>query len=381
MMRFDPISRATRTFVAIATLSVLVGLEAQATVLVDPQDEVDTAIRTLRSASTEARYWATVILGRYPEQASCAVPRLGAMLSDPAWEVRAGAARALDAIAPFRSDQMVSQRLAELLWDEVMEVRAAAAFALAAAETVPRAALPALRANARAGTMEYLRVGSWLALRTHFPTAEPAMPASIPQTARRLLEAALDAESEPAPGRPLREVSGSTAARLARALAHIDPEMADALLPDLADRHASGSYTALPAARAMTPLLRRFDERRVADMRSDDPRTRRAAIRTVGLLGLSDQSVLDQLAALLADDAFSRDATRAVRLLGPAARSLSGALASLLLTEADLNTKRSVGLALIAVAPDRLDPVLSLLSKSEPELAERLRRAALLSRL
>lgn len=284
---------------AVAGLLVLLAAapSAQSSIYVDVEREVERGRQNLTDASEKRRYWATVILGRYPDEAVDAIPELAEALKDESPRVRAGAALALREFGASASKES-SEALVAALADDSAAVRASVAFALAEVGAKTRAALEPLRAGVRSSTLEE-RVASALALTRLYPgevgRAFDAQHLAI--DGLNLLESSMDDDD------------GVRPMKFGRALAYLNPDLTYytalrfAATPLREDNwnvsHVIKSFE--PALSARVPLF-------VFALSSEETQVRARSARILGFLDVGSPLVVTALTAALASDRDTADA-------------------------------------------------------------------------
>ena len=359
---------------------------APAKVLVDAKEEVRQAIVDLGSETLRTRYWATVILGRYPPYSDDSVPVLRHALEDSDWPVRLGAARALEDVGPRAPDMATVAALARRLHDRSTEVRAAASFALAEIGMPLDDMLPALEAGSNSATAR-LRVASTTALVRLFPeSAESAGPAfsraGVAREAALMLRQTVAGESPADLDEQWVEAPGVRASRLGAAVAILDADVAYSEIPFLVDRYENGLSPAFHAVRSMAPYLAAWHPGLLRSMAGGDLETRRRAALTVGMLRIADPAFLSGLEDLLRqDETLAVAAAKAFGMLGTSASAKTAVLGSLLLNSSERPVQEALGMALISIDLRAAEGAASEMRAVDPEFSEWLSRMLVLSQL
>lgn len=343
---------------------------ARSSIYVDVEKEVARARRDLTDAAEKRRYWATVILGRYPDAAIDAVSDLAEALKDVSPRVRAGAALALREFGP-RAARESSEALVSALADDSPDVRASVAFALAEVGARTRAAFGPLLAGLTSPSLEE-HVASALALTRLYP-AEATRAFDAPLLALdglNLLQSAMDDDD------------GVRPMRYGRALAFLDPDLAYVTAIRFVELHPrEGGSNVDYASRSLEPALSARVPSFLSALRSGAPGARLRSARILGILGVGSPVVVRALTAGLSADRETAEAcARALGRIGEKAVFSVPRLSTVAL-RAGGTLRESAAMALFAISRPDAERVHGELIEVDSEFAAWYRALMVLSDL
>lgn len=325
-----------------------------ATSWADPREEVESALRDLVDGTEHDRYWATVALGRNPDEALHARRPLIGALRDPARRVRVGAAEALGCFGRRAREPWIVSSLVAALQDATTEVRSAAAFALGSIGAPSPAALVSLAACATDGAPE-IEVGCAFALARLSPGR--ATPAHAARTAIELVWASLGDED------------GLRTIRFATAAALLSPDAAAASVDRLVARYYTGDANAALALEAYRPGLGGRVGGWRAALASASESGRVSAARALGLMRDPDAATVSLLRRRLVDGPrVPRAAAEALGHIGPAAAAAIPDLSSLVRSR-DESLRKIAACALIAISSEAARAVAADLRRTDSPFA------------
>lgn len=363
-------------FLRIARAAVLAAvalgssLALPAEVLVSVEVVVARATAALESPEDEARRKALEVLAHHAEHASAALPRIVQALEDPSGEVRRTAALALEAYGQRAATAQAS--LERALRDPWPPVRGAAAFALGSVAR-PGEELRDLLSEVMAAPQIEARVGAASALVRLFPESTASVPEELAEAARALLEESLH------------DGGDLVLSSRARALVLVSPAGAAAAVPSLVAWARGRGGEANRARLVLSHIganLDPFPPELVADLKAPHPELRARAVLTLRFLRRPSPENLDRLVEAV-DDPSREVALLAAEALGSFGPDAEGVVPNLLerFRSRTGELREAIAFAVADISAEAAQELVEELRASDPELALRIKRRSLLSRL